>query len=62
MEPFKNFGVWLNYIKEYDTEPTEELLNNLHRAEQAKDPTIDLVWMNRQIYSILSLKTSDTPW
>ena len=50
----------MDWVKDMDTEPTFEVLKQLARSEYDKDASIDLHWMNRQIYSGLSLPTSDT--
>ena len=61
LQPFKFFEKWLDWVKDLEEEPTAEELNTLAMSEKAKDAKVDILWMNRQIYSVLSLTTVDTP-
>ena len=61
VEPFKNFEKWLDWVKALDTEQDFQKPNGLAQPEHAKDPSVGLHWMNRQIYTVVSLTTTDSP-
>ena len=49
-KPFNFFEKRFDWVKHMDTVPTFEVLDQLARSEYDKDASIDLHWMNRQIY------------
>ena len=60
VEPHRGFEKWLDWVKDLDEEPDEAVLQKLAEDEHALDANVDCWWMNRQIFSILSLTTEDT--
>ena len=61
LAPFERFEAFMNWVKELDEPPTEQLIDDAHTSEQGKNDKIDVKWMNRELYSILSLKTEADP-
>ena len=59
VDPFARFEEFLDHVKNLDEPPSEHDINVL--AAQQLVNGVDIHWMNAQLYSVLSMKTSDDP-
>ena len=61
LAPFDRFEAFMNWVKELDECPSDKLTEDAYESERSKNNKIDVKWMNRELFSILSLKTEADP-
>ena len=61
LAPSEQFEAFLNWSKEMLSEPTGAQVDAVAVASKSANDKVDIHWMNRELFSLLSLKTSNDP-